>query len=91
MDYFIGGKIPPKLRELGFVDVQSHGKTIIYNGNSEAAEYYRPAIEELESQFVETGSVTQNQIDEVNVLLNNPDFWTMNFSFIVTSGRKPDK
>lgn len=89
VDYFIGRKIPRKLRELGLDDVQSHGETIIYNGNSEAAEYYRLFIEEVGSQFVEAGSVTQTQINEVIALLNNPDFWTMNFSFIVSSGRNP--
>lgn len=89
VDYFIGRKVPTKLRELGFDDVQSHGETIIYNGNSDAAEYYRLFIEEVGSQSVEAGSVTQNQIEEVTALLKNPNFWAMNFCFVATSGRKP--
>ena len=89
VDYFIGRKVPPKLRELGLEDIQSHGETIIYNGNSEAAEYYRLFIEEVGSQFVEAGSVTRNQIEEVTALLDNPNFWAMNFCFVATYGRKP--
>lgn len=88
VDYFIGRKVPTKLRDLGLDDVQSHGETIIYNGNSDAAELYRLFIEEVGSQFVAAGSVTQSQLDEVTALLKNPDFWTMNFCMVATTGKK---
>jgi SAM-dependent methyltransferase len=91
VDYFIGRKVPTKLRELGFEDVQSHEETIMYNSGSDAAEYYLLFIEEVGSQFVEACSVTQNQIEEVTALLKNLNFWTMNFCFVATCGRKPGR
>lgn len=47
MERCTDGRVAPKLRELGLEDMQVYGETIIFNGASEAAEYYRLLIDEV--------------------------------------------
>ncbi|MEQ9620193.1 MAG: methyltransferase domain-containing protein [Deltaproteobacteria bacterium] len=91
VDYYIGRKVAPRLQELGIEDIKSHGETLLFNGGSDGAEYYKLFIEEVGADLVDTDYVTQNLMDDVLALLQDPSFWSMNISFIVTSGRKPEK
>ena len=89
IDNYIGKKLPGKLQELGLEDVQAHGETLLFNGGSEGAEYFKLLIAELGNEFIDSGFISADQIREVSVVLENPRLWTMNISFITVTGRKP--
>ena len=89
IDYFIGRRLGALLRRAGFAEVAVHGETLLFNGGSLTARYWKLTLDELGDAIVASGLVARATLDETRVLLDNADFWTWQNSYVAALGRKP--
>ncbi len=90
IDYFVGRRIAPHLSELDFGEVDAHGETILFAGESLPARYLALTMRELERPLLESGLIGRNTWTEAMGLLANPAFWTWQNCYVTTTARKPD-
>jgi SAM-dependent methyltransferase len=89
IDYFVGRRLGGLLRKAGFGDIAVHGETMLFNGGSVAARYWKLTLEELGETIVASRLVARTTLDVTMALLDNADFWTWQNSYVAASGRKP--
>lgn len=89
IDYFIGRRVAGVLQREGFEEITAHGETILFNGGSQTAEYWRYTLEELGASMKAEGAVSASVWDDAMALLKNPSFWTWQNSYVTTIARKP--
>jgi len=89
VDYRLGRKVPPALRELGFEEVRNFGETVHFAGGSDPAEFYRLSMARIRDELVASGHVSNVLFERFVALLADPGHWGMNISFMAASGRKP--
>jgi len=88
IDYFIGRRLGALLQRLGFADIEVHGETILFNGGSPTARYWRLVLQELGKSILDSGFVSETVWNETLSLLDNAEFWTWQNSYVTTSGKK---
>jgi hypothetical protein len=76
----------PKARDACVLNV--HGETILFNGGSLAARYWKETLAELGESILASGFVTRAVHDEMLNLLDNREFWTWQNSYVTTSAKK---
>lgn len=88
IDYFIGRRLGMLLSKAGFSEINVHGETILFNGGSLAARYWKETLAELGESILASGFVTRAVHDEMLNLLDNHEFWTWQNSYVTTSAKK---
>jgi len=88
IDYFIGRKLGALFAKAGFTDISVHGETILFNGGSLPAKYWKLTCAEIGESILASGLVTPAVWGEALALLDNAEFWTWQNSYVVTSGKK---
>ena len=88
IDYYIGRKLGALFARAGFSDVNVHGETILFNGGSLTARYWKLTCAEIGESILASGLVAPAVWKEALALLDNADFWTWQNSYVVTSGKK---
>jgi SAM-dependent methyltransferase len=89
IDYFVGRRIAPWLAGLGIGGIEAHGETILFAGDSLPARYLKLTMQELEAPLVGSGLIGQAAWQEAMALLDNPQLWSWQNSYVTTSGRRP--
>jgi SAM-dependent methyltransferase len=89
IDYFVGRKIAPHLQELGIEKLASQGHTILYEGGSDFAEWWRLGIGEVAELMLREGATSKERLDHFFQLYNDPKYWTMTIAFTATTGQRP--
>ena len=88
IDYFIGRRLGALLQRLGFTGIEVHGETILFNGGSSTARYWKLVLKELGPSILASGFVSQSVWTDTLALLDNAEFWTWQNSYVTTSGKK---
>jgi SAM-dependent methyltransferase len=89
IDYFIGRRLPLMLAQAGLTDVGAAAETVLYNGGSPWAEYWRQTIEELRGPLAASGHLGQRAIGAFLGYCADPAWWTQTIAFTAVHGRKP--
>jgi SAM-dependent methyltransferase len=88
IDYFIGRRLGALLAKARFSDINVHGETILFNGGSQTARYWKLSCAKLGECILASGLVTPTVWKEALALFDNAEFWTWQNSYVVTSGKK---
>ena len=89
IDYYIGRRLGLLLRKAQFDDIRIHGETILFNGGSLVSRYWQLTMAELGEAIMTSGAITRSTMNEALALLDDPDFWAWQNSYVATSARKP--
>jgi SAM-dependent methyltransferase len=86
-----GRALPGLLHGAGLVGVEAPGQLSVVSGGSPMAVWYRQTIEALRSRLVTSGTVTEEEVAEAIVHLDDPGFSLMTPVLISARGRKPEQ
>ncbi|WP_158008257.1 class I SAM-dependent methyltransferase [Methyloceanibacter methanicus] len=89
IDYFVGRRVAPTLSKIGMADIDVHGETIMFQGGSASARYWTLTFAELREPILALGLITPTLWNEALALFDNPEFWSWQNCFVVTTARKP--
>ena len=89
IDYFVGRRLGVLLSKAGFTGIQVHGETILFDGGSLTAKYWKLVLDELGASILASGFVSSSTYNEVLTLLDNDGFWTWQNSYVTTRGSRP--
>ncbi len=88
IDYFVGRRLAGWLGSHGIAGIQVHGETILFNGKSLTARYWKLVLDELGASMRAGGFVSPPLYDEVLTLLDTDAFWTWQNSYVTTQGAR---
>jgi hypothetical protein len=84
VDSFHGRRLSARLRALGLVDMTAEGRMFLWEGRSIGADLIRAGLEQVRSQMIELGLITESEFErdirllEDNKLLNpSPTMWAV--------------
>ncbi len=89
IDYYVGRKIAPWLREEGLFDIQAEGHAMVYNGGSEFAEWWMYSIDEVADKLQSEGRVSSAVLQEFFTLNQDPSYWTTTIAFTAVTAQRP--
>ena len=85
-----GRDLAARMRAQGLVDIRAHGRMAMWQGGSAGARLFRANFEQLREELLQTGLLTQADLDkdlahldDPNTLFPSPVMWTV-------CGRRPD-
>lgn len=90
-DATYGRRLWGRLRAQGLVDVDAVGQVTMYQGGSAGAELFLTAVEQMSTPLVQSGLVTEQEIEAYRTLLANPDFAVQSQVMMVAWGRRPSE
>ena len=88
IDYSIGRKMPALLVSKGLEDVGAQGYAEFFNGGSLWANMWLETIEELQQRLLDSGSISQELLDDFYNRYDDPSYWTTVINFVASWGRK---
>jgi SAM-dependent methyltransferase len=88
-DATYGRRLWGLLRAQRLVDVNAVGQVTMYQGGSAGAELYLTALEQLSTDLVQSGLVTEQEIQRFRTHLANPDFAVQSTVMMAAWGRRP--
>jgi SAM-dependent methyltransferase len=77
------------LRSHGLVEVDAVGRVTMYQGGSPGAELFLAAVEQLRTALIQSGLVTEEDIEAYRALLGNADFAVQSNVMMTAWGRRP--
>jgi SAM-dependent methyltransferase len=89
IDYFIGRRLPAMLTRQGLEDVGATAETVLYNGGSLWAAYWRQTITQLRARLEESATVDRRVIDAFLTRCADPEWWTQTIAFTAAHGTVP--
>jgi hypothetical protein len=90
IDYYVGRKIAPWLREDGMVSIEAEGHAGVYHGESEYAQWWISGIAEVANALRNEGGVTDATLNEFLTLYRDPAYWTMTIAFTAVTAQRPE-
>jgi SAM-dependent methyltransferase len=84
-----GRQLWGRLRAHGLVEVDAVGRVSMYQGGSPGAELSLAAVEQLRTALVQSGLVTEEEIEAYRALLGNADFAVQSQVMMTAWGRRP--
>ena len=88
IDYYIGRRLGPLFGKAELNDIDVRSETILLEGGSLTARYFKLTFEELSKPILSGGFTTPTTWNKTFALLDNPRFWTWACSFVTASGQK---
>jgi len=89
IDYSIGPKIAPWLDSLGMEQIAAEGHTAVFNGGSPWAAYWVDTMHVLRPKLLESGRITEADLQEFEARYRDPHYWTSVITFVASWGHKP--
>ncbi len=89
VDLRYGRALVGRLRAHGLAHVASEGRTFMWHGGSPATEMYRANIEQLRGPMIESGLITQKEIDRDLARMDDENFLVPSPIMWAAWGRKP--
>jgi ubiquinone/menaquinone biosynthesis C-methylase UbiE len=89
VDGAYGRQLWGRLRAHGLVEVGAVGRVTMYQGGSAGAELFLTAVEQLRTDLLQSGLVTEEEIEAFRALLENEDFTVQSQIKINDRGRRP--
>jgi ubiquinone/menaquinone biosynthesis C-methylase UbiE len=89
VDGTYGRQLWRRLRSHGLVEVDAVGRVSMYQGGSPGAELSLAAVEQLRTALVQSGVVTEEEIEAYRALLGNADFAVQSQVMMTAWGRRP--
>jgi SAM-dependent methyltransferase len=89
IDYMIGRRLPARLAELGFREIEATAETALYNGASPWAQYWTETVVELRDRLVASRHLDGATIDTFLAHCADPDWWTQSIAFTAVRARSP--
>jgi len=87
-DYEWGRTFPLPLMGRVLEAVGAEANVPVLRGGSAIAEFWSLTIESLRKQTVDSGLITDQQIDDARALLADPEFWDLSPAFVGAWGRR---
>lgn len=84
----IGRKLPPLLQQMNLEQIVVEASIHLSAGGSNMAKMMQMSISHLRQPLVETGIVSDEDINQFLCSTNNPTFWTVYYATVSTYGRK---
>jgi SAM-dependent methyltransferase len=81
-------KLPSLFAAHGLLDIGVDVRTALFNGGSPAAEFWRQRVEGTRDRWLQ-GGATDESVNELCRLLQDPSFWTFHSANISAWGRRP--
>ena len=89
VDGTYGRQLWGRLRAHGLVEVDAVGRVSMYQGGSPGAELSLAAVEQLRTALIQSGLVTEEEIEGYRALLGNEDFAVQSQVMMTAWGRRP--
>jgi SAM-dependent methyltransferase len=90
VDHTLGRQLPARLRALGLEDVGNEGRVWVMEGGSPGARWFRLSLDHLRTRLVGDGKLTDEEVDRMLVLFEDPR-WSAYSPIIMSAwGRRPD-
>ena len=89
VDGAYGRQLWGRLRAHGLVEVDAVGRVSMYQGGSPGAELSLTAVEQLRTSLIQSGLVTEEEIEAYRALLGNADFAVQSQVMMTAWGRRP--
>lgn len=84
-----GRKLYRRLQAHGLVDVSMEGHITVWEGRSPGANLNRANFEQIREEAINAGLITNEEIDQVLILLDDPDFAVSSYVMFTARGRRP--
>ncbi len=81
-------KLPSLFAGHGLLDIGADVRTRLFNGGSPAAEFWRQRVEGARDLWLR-GGATEESVNELCRLLQDPSFWTFHSADVSAWGRRP--
>jgi hypothetical protein len=89
VDLAWGRRLYQRLRAAGLIDVGTEGNLSIFRGGSAGSRIMRANFEQIRAEAVSAGLVTDEEVERVFALLNDPDFAISSPVMMSAWGRRP--
>jgi SAM-dependent methyltransferase len=84
-----GSNLLRMFADRGLVDLDLTGETMILHGGTVSTDWWTLGIDHGSMRLVESGALTQEQVDGALAQLRSPDFVMMSQQLLAVCGRKP--
>ena len=88
-DGHFGRRLYGRFRELGLVDVDAEGRSVVFNKRNGGADLMRVNFEQIGKAVIEAGLITQQQIDADLATIERDDFAIPSPTMWSVVGRRP--
>lgn len=89
VDLAWGRKLYRRLQAHGLVGVDMEGYVVVWEGRSPGARLTRVNFEQIRAEAVNAGFITNEEVDQVLTLLDDPDFAISSYIMFTAWGQRP--
>jgi hypothetical protein len=89
IDYYIGRTLATRLAADGLAEIGGAAETVVYNGGSPWADYWRQTITELRGDLVRLWQTQRHTNDTFLAHCADPNWWTQTIAFMSIPARAP--
>lgn len=89
MAQYLGRTLPATLRAEGLVEVGHEGRVFVMEGGSPGARWFKLSMAHLRARLVGPGKLTDDEVDQMLTLFDDPDWAAWSPIFLAAWGRKP--
>lgn len=89
IDVNLGRKLPSEVAALGLVDLGMQLDTAAVQGGTDLARWHAMTLEACRQGLVTSGVVTDDELDDIVTMLDDPALLEPSFTFVGVWGRKP--
>jgi len=90
-DGFFGRRLYGRFRELGLVDVDAEGRSVMFTKRNGGADLMRVNFEQIGKDVIAAGLITQQQIDADLAMIQRDDFAIPSPTLWSVTGRRADR
>jgi SAM-dependent methyltransferase len=84
VDSLYGRRLSARVRSLGLVNMVAEGRTFMWEGRSAGADLFRASLEQVRSEMIELGLITESEfehdislLDDIELLIPSPIMWAV--------------
>jgi SAM-dependent methyltransferase len=89
LDLYLGRRLPAKLRAEGLVGIGNEGQVFVMEGGSPGARWFRLSLSHLRARLVGDGLLSDEEIDRMLALFDDPDWAAYSPIILAAWGRRP--
>jgi hypothetical protein len=89
LDLAWGRRLYRCLREHGLVNLSLEGYVAVWKGGSPGARLTQANFEQIREEVVNAGLITNEEVDQVLALLDDPDFAINSLAMFTATGQRP--
>jgi SAM-dependent methyltransferase len=90
VEHTLGRQLPARLRALGLGDIDNEGRVWVMEGGSPGARWFRLSLDHLRTRLVGAGKLTDDEVDRMLALFEDPNWAAMSPIIMAAWGRRPN-